>query len=78
MKDSAAFSATVWAGALQAAATVTARHRCWGRLNPDREARRVLELAACIIKHLPVYDHRLQPVAAGTPEPARSAKQLPT
>jgi hypothetical protein len=74
MKDAAAFSAIVWVGALQAAATVTARHRCWGRLNPDREARRILELAACIVKHLPRYDQRMQPVIAGAAERVRSGQ----
>jgi hypothetical protein len=69
MKDSAALSATVWVGALQAAATVAARHRRWGRLDPDREARRILEVAACIVKHLPRYDNRMQLVVAGTIEP---------
>jgi hypothetical protein len=68
MKDSAALSATVWMGALQAAATVTARHRSWGRLDPEHEARQILELAACIIKHLPRYDNRMQLVIAGTIE----------
>ena len=74
MKDSAAFSATIWVGALQAAATVAARHQCLlkGR-NPDREARQILELAACIIRHLPKYDDRLQAVLAGTGEPVRRA-----
>jgi hypothetical protein len=77
MKDTAAFSATVWVGALQAAATVSARHRwCWRRLNPDREARRILELAACIIKHLPNYDQRMQPVIAGARGHARRGQPL--
>lgn len=78
MKDSAAFSATIWVGALQAAATVSARHRrrCWRRLNPDREARQILELAACIIKHLPKYDDRMQVVRSGTGEQARTAGSL--
>jgi hypothetical protein len=73
MKDSAAFSASVWVGALQAAATVSAKHRCWRRLNPDREARQILDLAACIIKHLPRYDDRMQVVLSGTGESVRRA-----
>ena len=62
MKDSVALSATIWAGALQAAATLAAAHAS-RRDDPAESAACVVDLAARMIQMLPEYDSRMNAVS---------------
>jgi len=59
MPDFATYGATLWSGAMQAAATIVARYETPGRHDPDETAHRVLDLAARLIRNLPEYDGRV-------------------
>ena len=62
MKDSVALSATIWAGALQAAATLAATQMS-RRHDPTEHAACVVELAARMIQMLPEYDSRMSAIS---------------
>lgn len=65
MKDFAALSATIWVGALQAAAIAVSRGCGQENFDPDEEAARITDLAVRIIKQLPRYDGRMGAAVAG-------------
>jgi hypothetical protein len=74
MADFATHSATLWSGALQAAATIAASHERHNHYDADATAERVLELAARIICKLPDYDSRVgASVAASIKDHLRGA-----